>query len=122
MKQMVSESKIPKSTSETVLKEQTRIRYLIENFSANMNKRPIERLVKDLETIRRSSNRMALDVYLKTFDMRWPQTSVQIGVAVEKVQQACLSNLDRAAILVLNSPFSPLTKSLHGKWDPSILV
>lgn len=114
MRQMVSESKVPKLTDETVLKQQGKIRYLIESFSANMNKRPIERLVKDLESIRRTSNRMALDIYLKTFDMRWPQTSVQLGVAVERVQQACLSNLDRAAILVLNSPFSPVGRSSRG--------
>lgn len=107
---MVSESDLPGLSSESTIREQTKIRNLIENFGANMNKRPIERLVKDLESIRRASNRLALDFYLRTFDMRWPQTSVQLGVAVERVQQACLSNLDRAAMLVLNSPSSKLTK------------
>lgn len=87
-----------------VLKEGTKIQDAIISFGANMNKKPIEQLVKDLISIRRRSNRMALDIYLKTFDMRWPQTSVQLGVAVERVQQACISNLDRVAMLVLTSP------------------
>lgn len=115
MRQMVSESEMANLTNDTVVREQSKIKNLIENFSANIKKRPIERLVKDLETIRRVSNRMALDIYLKTFDMRWPRTSVQLGVAVERVQQACLSNLDRAAMMVLNSPFSTLSKPLHVK-------
>lgn len=92
--------------SELVLREENRIQDMITSFGANMNKKPIEQLVKDLVSIRRRSNRMALDIYLRTFDMRWPHTSVQLGVAVERVQQACLSNLDRTAMMVLGSPSS----------------
>jgi len=110
----MEESILSNSTLDEAVKEESKIRDLIESFGANINKKPIESLVKDLVSIRRRSNKMALEIYLKTFDMRWPQTSVQLGVAVERVQQACLSSLDRAATLVLNSPFkvSSRVKSL----------
>lgn len=114
MRRMMEESILSNSTLDEAVKEESKIRDLIESFGANINKKPIESLVKDLVSIRRRSNKMALEIYLKTFDMRWPQTSVQLGVAVERVQQACLSSLDRAATLVLNSPFkvSSRVKSL----------
>lgn len=105
MRTMIGESSLGASPNGTqIVREAGKVQELIESFGANLNRRPIERLVKDLVMIRRRSNRVALDVYLRTFDNRWPQTSVQLGVVVERVQRACLSNIDRAAMMVLNSP------------------
>lgn len=111
---MISQSSMEKPVQSEVTKELNKIQLLADKFSTNINKKPIERQVKDLVELRRMSNRLALSIYLKTFDMRLPQSSVQLGVAVERVQQACLSNLDRAAMLVLNSPIGMATKSPLG--------
>lgn len=103
LRQMISESSLHGIGKEHIAREENKLHQLIADFGARLNKRPIEKLVKDSVIIRRQSNRVALDVYLKTYDARWPQNSVQLGVAVERVQHACLSTLDRAAMMVLNT-------------------
>jgi len=102
---MVNESKLPTSIRESIHNEANKILDMIEEFGVQVKTRHSSLLAKDLVTIRRRSNRMALDIYLNTFDMRWPQNSLQLGVLVERVQQACL---DRRAIEALESPPSPL--------------
>lgn len=103
VRQMISETALQGASKEHILREENKLHQLMADFGGHLNRRPIERLVKDLVAIRRQSNRLALDVYLKTYDARWPQNSVQLGVVVERVQQACLSTLDRAAMMVLNN-------------------
>lgn len=111
---MISESRLHEPVQKEMVRELNKLQNLVDKFGSNVNKKPIESLVKDLVVLRRASNKLALTIYLKTFDMRLPQASVQMAVAVEKVQQACLSNLDRAAMLVLNSPVGIQTKSPLG--------
>lgn len=105
MENMVNESKLPASIREAIHSEANKILDMIEDFGSDVKTKQPAQLAKDLISIRRLSNRMALDVYLNTFDMRWPQTSLSIGVAVERVQQACL---DRDTIQKLESVANPL--------------
>lgn len=101
MENMVNESELPVSIRQTIHGEANKILDLIEEFGEQVNSKPAQDLAKDLVAIRRRSNRMALDIYLNTFDMRWPQTSLQLGVTVERVEQACLN---RSAIQALEAP------------------
>lgn len=115
LEEMVNESKLPNSIRQTIHNEANKILDMIEDFGHQLrSKRPLE-LARDLVDIRRRSNRMALDIYLHTFDMRWPQNSLGLGITVERVQQACL---DRQTIQALESPPSPLepllSHSLNG--------
>lgn len=105
MEEMVNESKLAANVRESVYNEANKILDLIEDFGAQIAERPPGSLAKDLVSIRRRANRLALDVYLNTFDMRWPQNSLHLGVIVERVQQACL---DRNSIQLLESPAQPL--------------
>lgn len=105
MEKMVSESELPAPIREKIHNEANKVLDLIELFRAQTKTQQPAVLARDLVTIRRRSNRMALDVYLNTFDMRWPQNSLQIGVTVERVQQACL---DRDTIQALETPSNPL--------------
>lgn len=106
---MVNESKLPGSTRESVHNAANQLLDLIEDFGEQLNSKSPNQLAKDLVSIRRQSNRLALEVYLHTFDMRWPQTSLQLGVTVERVQQACL---DRNSIRIMESPEQPLASPL----------
>lgn len=90
MEEMVNESKLPAQIRESIHNEANKILDLIEDFSEEVKTKQPAVLAKDLVNIRKRSNRMALDIYLNTFDMRWPQNSLQVGVIVERVQQACL--------------------------------
>lgn len=105
MESMVNESKLPAGIRETIHNDANDILDMIEEFGAQVNTKQPAQHIKDLVFIRRRSNKMALDIYLHTFDMRWPQTSLAVGVTVERVQQACL---DRDTIQLLESPSSPL--------------
>lgn len=107
MEQKVSESNLPVSIRDSIHAEANKILDMIEEFGVQVGQSSVaaSSLASDLVTIRRRSNRMALDIYLNTFDMRWPQDSLQLGVIVERVQQACL---DRATIQALESPANPL--------------
>lgn len=107
MEQMVNESNLSGSIRDSIHSEANKILDMIEEFNARVGKPEAvaSSLASDLVTIRRRSNRMALDIYLNTFDMRWPQNSLQLGVIVERVQQACL---DRATIQALETPPNPL--------------
>lgn len=105
MESMVNESKLPVTARESIHAEANKVLDMIEDFGQQVASQPAGQLAKDLVAIRRRSNRMALDIYLNTFDMRWPQNSLQLGVIVERVQQACL---DRATIQMLESPPNPL--------------
>lgn len=109
MEDLVNESQLPPTTRDTLHKEANQILDMIEDFGQQIASHTPAQLSKDLVTIRRRSNRLALDIYLSTFDMRWPQNSLQLGVIVERVQQACL---DRAAIQLLEAPLSPLPELL----------
>lgn len=107
MEDMVNESQLPTSIRDSIHSEANKILDMIEEFGANVGSKqevPSEQLARDLVTIRRRSNRMALDIYLNTLDMRWPQNSLQLGVIVERVQQACL---DRQTIQALEAPQDP---------------
>lgn len=104
----MNESKLPVAIRDSIHSEANKVIDLIEEFAENVGRKPEvapSQLARDLVTIRRRSNRMALDIYLNTFDMRWPQNSLQLGVIVERVQQACL---DRQTIQALESPANPL--------------
>lgn len=90
MEEMVNESKLPAQIRESIHNEANKILDLIEDFNEEVKTKQPAVLAKDLVNIRKRSNRMALDIYLNTFDMRWPQNSLQVGVIVERVQQACL--------------------------------
>lgn len=105
MEEMVNESKLPVQIRESIHNEANKILDLIEDFSEEVRTKQPAMLARDLVDIRKRSNRMALDIYLNTFDMRWPQNSLQVGVIVERVQQACL---DRNTVVALESPSSPL--------------
>lgn len=105
MEEMVNESQLPVQIRESIHNEANKILDLIEDFSEQIKTKEPAILAKDLVTIRKRSNRMALDIYLNTFDMRWPQNSLQVGVTVERVQQACL---DRNSIQALESSSNPL--------------
>lgn len=109
---MVNESQLPATIRSQIHNEANTILDLIEDFGEKLSKLPASQLAKDLVSIRRRSNRMALDIYLSTFDMRWPQNSLQIGIIVERVQQACL---DRGTIHSLESPPNPLQELLTAK-------
>lgn len=104
---MVNESNLPNALRETVHSEANKVLDMIEDFGQIVDRpdQSANQLVRELVNIRRRSNRMALDIYLNTFDMRWPQTSLQLGVIVERVQQACL---DQATIQALETPSNPL--------------
>lgn len=106
MEGMVNESNLPPSVRESIHNEANKILDMIEDFGEQIKTHSPSQLAKDLVTIRRRSNRMALDIYLNTFDMRWPQTSLHVDVTVERVQQACL---DRAAVEALEAPPNPLS-------------
>lgn len=108
MEDLVNESQLP-AARETLHREANEILDMIEDFGQRIVSQTPAQLTKDLVTIRRRSNRLALDIYLSTFDMRWPQNSLQLGVIIERVQQACL---DRAAIQLLEAPLSPLPELL----------
>lgn len=110
----MNESQLPKASRETIYSEANQILDMIEDFAQKINKRSPPELSKDLVTIRRRSNRMALDIYLSTFDMRWPQNSLILGIIVERVHQACL---DRATIQVLESAENPLPDLLMQTTD-----
>lgn len=114
MESLVNESQLPKANRETIYSEANQILDMIEDFGQRINKRSPPELSKDLVTIRRRSNRMALDIYLSTFDMRWPQNSLHLGIIVERVQQACL---DRATIHALESAENPLPDLLMQTGD-----
>jgi predicted NUDIX family NTP pyrophosphohydrolase len=107
MEQMVNESNLSGAVRDQVHAEANKILDMIEEFGSQVGQpsASASSLARDLVTIRRRSNRMALDVYLNTFDMRWPQNSLQLGVIVERVQQACL---DRATIQLLETQPNPL--------------
>lgn len=105
MEDMVNESKLGANVREIVHNEANMVLDLIEEFGEQVNKNSASNLARDLVNIRRRANRLALDIYLRTFDMRWPQNSLQLGVIVERVQQACLTP---SAIQALESPPSPL--------------
>lgn len=105
----MNESKLPTSVREAIHNEANKVLDMIEEYGQGVGKSSPAQLAKDLVTIRRRANRMALDVYLHTFDMRWPQNSLQLGVIVERVQQACL---DRQTIQALESPPNPLNPLL----------
>lgn len=102
---MINESKLPSNSRESIHKSANQVLDMIEDFGQRLNSRPPLDLASDLVNIRRQSNRLALEVYLNTFDMRWPHASLQLGITVERVQQACLS---RNAIVALESPKNPL--------------
>ena len=106
MESMVNESNLSPSVRDSLHTEANNVLDLIEDFGDQVTKlaSPAQ-LAKDLVTIRRRANKLALDIYLNTFDMRWPQNSLQLGVIVERVQQACL---DRTTIQALESPPNPL--------------
>lgn len=110
MEEMVNESVLPASIRESIHNEANQILDMIEEFGEQISSKVPAQLAKDLVTIRRRSNRLALDIYLNTFDMRWPQNSLQVGVIVERVQQACL---DRSTIRELESPVNPLKPLLN---------
>lgn len=107
MEMMVNESKLPTTIRESIHNEANKILDSIEDFGEQIRSKLPSQLSKDLVNIRRRSNRMALDIYLNTFDMRWPQNSLQVGIIVERVQQACL---DQKTIQALESPSMPLEK------------
>lgn len=109
MEDMVMESNLSASTRDLVHNEANKILDMIEEFGEQIGVRPPSVLARNLVQIRRRSNKMALDVYLNTFDMRWPQNSLQLGIIVERVQQACL---DRITINALEAAPSPLAESL----------
>lgn len=110
MEEMVNESKLPASIRETIHNEANKVLDMIEEYGQQIGKSSSSQLARDLVSIRRRSNRMALDIYLNTFDMRWPQNSLQIGIIVERVQQACL---DRQSIQALEAPSNPLEPLLN---------
>lgn len=110
MEEMVNESKLPASIRETIHNEANKVLDMIEAYGQQIGRSTPTKLAKDLVAIRRLANRMALDIYLNTFDMRWPQNSLQIGIIVERVQQACL---DRQSIQLLESPANPLEPLLN---------
>lgn len=105
MEMMVNESQLPTTVRDSVHAEANKILDMIEDFGNQILTHSPNQLAKDLVTIRRRSNRLALDIYLNTFDMRWTQNSLHLGVLVERVQQACL---DRATIQALESMPNPL--------------
>lgn len=105
MENLVNEADLPVTIRKSIHEEANKILDMIEDFGEQVKSRQPSELAKDLVLIRRRSNRMALDIYLNTFDMRWPQNSLSLGVTVERVQQACL---DRSAIMALESPSDPL--------------
>lgn len=109
---MVNESELPTTIKGQIHNEANTILDLIEDFGEKIKQLPPNQLAKDLVSIRRRSNRLALDIYLNTLDMRWPQNSLQIGVIVERVQQACL---DRGSIHSLESAPNPLQELLSAK-------
>lgn len=95
----------PDQRNSTLVRDAALLRESFNAFGANINKQPIEREIQNLVTLKRRTNRLALSVYLKTFNPVWPQNSAQLASTVERVQLACMPNQDRAAMLVLNSPF-----------------
>lgn len=105
MEEMINESKLIANVRELIHNEANTVLDMIEEFGEQIEKEMPIKLAKDLVNIRRRANRLALDVYLRTFDMRWPQNSLQLGVIVERVQQACL---DRGTIQALETPANPL--------------
>lgn len=102
---MVNESKLPDTTRDNVHKAANNVLDAIEDFGHKIDSKPASQLAKDLVSIRRQSNRMALEVYLHTLDMRWPQKSLQLSITIERVQQACL---DRHSIQALESDPNPI--------------
>lgn len=105
----MNESKLPTTIREAIHNQANKVLDMIEEFGEQIKTRPASQLARDLVTIRKSSNRMALDIYLNTFDMRWPQNSLQVGITVERVQQACL---DRQQIQLLEAPEQPILDEL----------
>lgn len=102
---MVNESKLPETSRENVHKAANHILDAIEDFGHRIDSRQASQLAKDLVNIRRQSNRMSLEVYLHTLDMRWPQKSLQLSITIERVQQACL---DRHSIQALEADPIPI--------------
>lgn len=102
---MINESKLPSNSRESIHRAANDVLDLIEDFGQQLDKRSPNELAKDLVSIRRQSNRLAIEVYLNTFDMRWVQTSMHLGTTVDRVQQACLT---RNAIDLLTAPENPL--------------
>lgn len=105
LESMINESKLPSKSRESIHKSANQVLDMIEDFGTKLEARSPGELARDLVDIRRQSNRLALEVYLNTFDMRWPQTSLQVGITVERVQQACLT---RQMINSLEAPQDPL--------------
>lgn len=89
----------------TLTRDASLLRESLRAFGANLNKQPIEKVLQDLVILKRRTNRLALAAYLRTYNPRWPNNSAQLAAIVERVQSACMPNQDRAAMLVLNSPF-----------------
>lgn len=105
MEKMVNESELPAPIRENIHNEANKILDSIELFREQTKTQKPAMLAGDLVAVRKRFNKMALDVYLNTFDMRWPQNSLQVGVTVERVQQACL---DKDTIQTLEAPSNPL--------------
>lgn len=109
MKDLLKDSKLPPSIRDPIQSEANKILTMISEFGINVNRNKPKitayQLAGDLVAIRRRSNRLALDMYLAEYDMRWPQNSIQLGVIVDRVQQACL---DRLTIQKLESSSDPL--------------
>lgn len=112
MENMVNESQLPSAIRDSVHNEANNILDMIETYGEQIDKLTPSQLASNLVNIRRRANRMALDIYLNTFDMRWPQNSFGLGIAVERVQQACL---DRQTIQALETPSAPLAELLSAK-------
>lgn len=89
----------------SLVREANLLRESFKAFGANLNRQPIEKVLQDLVNLKRRTNRLALAAYLRTHNPRWPQNSAQLASTVERVQSACMPSQDRAAMLVLNSPF-----------------
>lgn len=95
----------PDQRNSTLVRDAALLRESFKAFGANLSKQPIEKVIQNLVTLKRRTNRLSLSIYLKTLNPVWPQNSAQLASTVERVQLACMPNQDRAAMLVLNSPF-----------------
>lgn len=114
MEEMMSDARLPDSqpNKQAIHAEANGVLDAIEAFHdalavGGAPRRPVVELARELVALRRRASAFALAMYLNSVDMRWPTHSMQMGVIVERVEQACL---DRKTIIELEAPPQELTR------------
>lgn len=89
IQEIMNDSQLPAQMRESLKNEVNKVLHMIKDFGKQIKTKQPSLLAKNLLTIIRRLNLMAIGIYVNTFDIRWFNMVLHVGVTVERVSQAC---------------------------------